>query len=271
MLGVLTYRNGQIVTASQLGDLARVTERGTHDDGVVAVLLVVVVDALHGLDTGVLLRGVVPLVGGLVPIEDTADEGRDEVGAGLGTGDGLDEGEHEGQVAVDAVLGLQDVGSLDALPGGGDLDEDALLGDADLLVEFDDVQGLVDRGLGVEGEAGVDLGGDLAGDDLQDLLAELDEKVIQGGVDLFVEGFALDFVSMMGNDGALKIETYLLLALLDGGVDQAGIFGLLGRGQDEGGVGGGILGLVLADGGKVTRVADDDLSQLGLAFFLWKF
>ena len=96
------------------------------------------------------------------------------------------------------MLGLQDVGSLDALPGGGDLDEDALLGDADLLVELDDVQGLVDRGLGVEGEAGVDLGGDLAGDDLQDLLAELDEKVIQGGVDLFVEGFALDFVSMMG-------------------------------------------------------------------------
>lgn len=188
----VTYRNGQIVTAGQLGDLARVTERSTHDDSVVAVLLVVVVDALNGLDTGILLGGVVTLVGSLVPVEDTADEGRDEVGTGLGAGDGLDEGEHEGQVAVDAVLGLQDVGGLDALPGGGDLDEDALLGDADLLVEVDDVQGLVDGGLGVEGEAGVDLGGDLAGDDLQDLLAELDEEVIQGGVDLFVEGFALE-------------------------------------------------------------------------------
>lgn len=55
---------------------------------------------------------------------------------------------------------------------------------------------------------------------------------------------------------------YLLLALLDGGLNQAGVFGLLGSGQDEGGVGGGILRLVLADGGEVTRVADDNLSQL---------
>jgi hypothetical protein len=35
---------------------------------------------------------------------------------------------------------------------------------------LDNVQGLVDTGLGVEREAGIDLGGDLAGDDLEDLL-----------------------------------------------------------------------------------------------------
>jgi hypothetical protein len=34
------------------------------------------------------------------------------------------------------VVALQDLGGLDALPGGGDLDEDALLGDAELLVEL---------------------------------------------------------------------------------------------------------------------------------------
>jgi hypothetical protein len=57
------------------------------------VLLVVVEDGLDGLDTGVLLGGVVALVGGLVPVENAADEGGDQEGTGLGGGDGLDDGE----------------------------------------------------------------------------------------------------------------------------------------------------------------------------------
>lgn len=73
---------------------------------------------------------------GLEPVEDTADEGGDEVGVGLGGTDGLGQGEHEGQVAVDAVVTLEDLGGLDTLPGGGDLDQDTVLGDALLLVEL---------------------------------------------------------------------------------------------------------------------------------------
>jgi hypothetical protein len=100
------------------------------------VLLVVVEDLLDALDARVLLLGVLLLGRRLEPVEDAADEGRDEEGTGLGGGDGLDLGEHERQVAVDAVLGLEDLGSLDALPCRGELDEDALLGDALLLVEL---------------------------------------------------------------------------------------------------------------------------------------
>jgi len=106
------------------------------------VLLVVVEDLLDALDTGVLLLGVLLLGRGLVPVKNTADEGRDEESTGLGSRDGLDLGEHEGQVAVDSVLGLQDLSSLDSLPCGRELDENALLVDTDLLVEVDDVQGL---------------------------------------------------------------------------------------------------------------------------------
>ena len=91
------------------------------------------------------------------------------------------------------------------------------------------MQSLVDRGLGVEGEGGVDLGRDLSGNDFKDLLAELNQEVIKGGFDLAVERAAL------------------LLRLGDGGIDQSAILGLLRRGQDEGGVGGGILRLVLAN------------------------
>jgi hypothetical protein len=75
-------------------------------------------------------------VSGLVPIQDTADEGRDEESTSLSSSNSLDEREHKSQVAVDAVLGLQDVSGLDTLPGRGDLDENAVLGDTSLLVQL---------------------------------------------------------------------------------------------------------------------------------------
>jgi hypothetical protein len=131
-----TYRDGEVIAASELGDLADVAERGTHDNGLVAELLVVVEDALDALHTGVLLLLVLLLVSGLEPVEDAADEGGDKEGTGLGSGDGLDEGEHEGQVAVDAVVALEDLGSLDTLPCGGNLDQDTVLADTLLLVEL---------------------------------------------------------------------------------------------------------------------------------------
>ena len=99
-----THSNGKVVAAGKLGDLADAAERSTHDDGLVAVLLVVVEDLLDRLDTWVLLLGVLLLVGSLVPVKDTANEGRDEESTGLSGSDGLDLGEHEGKVAVDAVL-----------------------------------------------------------------------------------------------------------------------------------------------------------------------
>ena len=92
------------------------------------------------------------------------------------------------------------------------------------------MKGLVNRGLGVERETSIDLSGDLAGDDIKDLLAELNEETVQGGVDLLVKSDAL------------------LLAGSDGGVDEAGVLGLLGGSQDQRVVGGGILRLVLVDG-----------------------
>ena len=131
-----TYRDGQVVDTSKLGDLTSVSERSTHDDGLIAKLLVVVVDGLDRGDTGVLLLGVVLLGRGLVPVENTTDKGGDQESTGLRGGDGLGEGEEESEVAVDAVIPLQNLGGLDALPRGGNLDQDAILGDARRLVEL---------------------------------------------------------------------------------------------------------------------------------------
>lgn len=91
------------------------------------------------------------------------------------------------------------------------------------------MQGLVNGGLCVEGEAGIDLSRDLAGDNLKNLPAELNEKSVKGILDLVV-----------------KVAT-LLLGEVDGGIDQLSIIGLLRGGKDEGRVGGSILGLVLSN------------------------
>lgn len=105
----------------------------------------------------------------------------------------------------------------------------------------DNAEGLLDGDILVEGEAGVDLSGDLAGDNLQDLGTELDEEVVEGDVDLLVDLLAV------------------LLAVCDSIINELGVLGLLGGGEDEGRVGGGVLRLVLANGGEVTGVADDGL------------
>ena len=82
----------------------------------------------------------------------------------------------------------------------------------------------------VEREGGIHLGGDTAGNDLEDLLSELDEKVVHGLLDRLINAQAQ------------------LLGLGDGVVDQSLILGLLGGSEDEGGVGGSILRLVLSNG-----------------------
>ena len=112
-----------------------------------------------------------------------------------------------------------------------------------LVTYVDNAESLLDGDILVEGEAGVDLSGDLAGDDLEDLAAELDKEVVEGDVDLLV--------------GVLAV----LHTVRDSIVNELGVLGLLGGGEDEGRVGGGILRLVLANGGEVARVADDGLCR----------
>lgn len=76
---------------------------------------------------------------------------------------------------MDLLVLLKVLGSLDTLPGGSDLDENALAVNAEGLVEGNELLGLLDGALGVEGEAGVDLSRDTARDELKNGLAELNE------------------------------------------------------------------------------------------------
>ncbi len=97
-------------------------------------------------------------------------------------------------------------------------------------IQLDQPMGLRQGGLGIEAQPGVHLGRDAAGDDLEDLTAELNEQVFESCIRLLVDSLAI------------------LLARGDGRIDQADVFWLLGSGQNQGRVGSGIMGLIFAEG-----------------------
>ncbi len=108
-LGQQLRGDGEQVAAGELSNLADVAEACAHDYGLVAKMLEVVVNPGDGFDARI-VGALVVLAGVLfVPVEDAADEGRDQGDAGLGAGDGLVQAEEQRQVAVNAFL-LQDLG-----------------------------------------------------------------------------------------------------------------------------------------------------------------
>lgn len=117
--------DGQAVAAGKGFDFSGAAEGGAHDDRLDVVRLVVVVDFTDGDDARIFLRRVVLAGRLLVPVEDAADEGRDQEHFGVGAGDRLGLAEEKRQVAVDAFL-LQHFRSTDAFPGGSELDQDAV-------------------------------------------------------------------------------------------------------------------------------------------------
>ena len=184
----------------------------------------------------------------LVPVENAAHEGRDERDAGLGRRNGLVQAEEQREVAVDAFL-LKDFSGADAFPGRGDLDEDAVAANAGVVVLLNDGAALSDGGLGVVGEAGIDFGGDAAGNDGQDLLAEGDGQAFEGQVGHVFIGCA--FAQLLARVEKYAVDNGLVLRHLRGGGDQRG-------------VGGGVLGAELFHRLDVACVGDDHgvLAQL---------
>ena len=55
-MNLMHLRNGQIIAASKPQDLSSVTEGGSHDDGLVAKLFVVIVDLGHRFHTCITIQ-----------------------------------------------------------------------------------------------------------------------------------------------------------------------------------------------------------------------
>mmetsp|Transcript_20753 Transcript_20753/g.45062 ORF Transcript_20753/g.45062 Transcript_20753/m.45062 type:complete len:390 (-) Transcript_20753:165-1334(-) len=226
------WGNGQTVTSSQLSDFVGVTERSTHDNGIMAMFFVVVVDGSHRHYTRIFRSSIsLHALRLLVPIHDTSNKGRDERASSFGTRDSLRNREDERQVASNTKL-LQHFGSLNTLPRSRDLNENALLLDAYLLVHFDQLKRLCDGGVLVKGQTSIDFRRDISGYDFGDLGTKRDSELVHG-------------------DGHISIAVGYRL------VNDAGVFFHHGRLVDETGVGSRILGSELLDGVEVTGVTHD--------------
>ena len=127
----------------------------------------------------------------------------------------------------------------DAFPGRGELDQDALAADAARLIGRDDGAGLVDRGFRVEGEVGVDLGGDAAGHELGEGRADGNRQPVGDG----------------GNDALAAAALRLAPAQRLG--DGVGKHRRAQRLQDDGRIGRAVDGLQAGDGFDVAGVRDD--------------
>jgi hypothetical protein len=100
-----------------------------------AMLLVVVVDLLNAQHTRILGRSVSLASRSLVPVKDAANKGRDEECLGFSSCDSLDDGEEEGQVAINS-LGLQLGSGVNSLVSRRNLNQDLALVDANRFVEL---------------------------------------------------------------------------------------------------------------------------------------
>src|ERR1035441_434643 len=90
---------GEQVAAREFGDFADVAEAGSHHHRLVAEMFVVVVDGGDGLNARVVRAGVVLARVLLVPIENAADERRDQRDLRLRRRNCLVQAEEQGQVA----------------------------------------------------------------------------------------------------------------------------------------------------------------------------
>src|SRR5581483_11256311 len=110
----------------------------------------------------------------------------------------LGEAEQEREITVNP-LALKALGGPHALPGAGDLDEDALAAEPGLLVQPDQPSSLGQRSLGVEAQSRIDLSRNPAGDDSEDFTAEADQQAVHerlgagravaGGLQGVLDGF----------------------------------------------------------------------------------
>lgn len=125
------------------------------------------------------------------------------------------------------------------------------------------MESLVDGGLLVEGEASINLSGDLSWDDSENLLSELDEESVESSIDLGVNvrsvllSVAVSSLSSANHPSSFILhpsECEVAVNLRNGGINQVSVLWLLGSSEDERWVGGGILWVVLGDSGEVSAV-----------------
>ena len=200
--------DGEQITAGQRQNLPRAPEARPHHLASIAEALVIGVDTPYRQYARIVFGRVVLPGTCPVPVEDAPHERADQRHPGVGTGHRLGKAEQQRQVAVHA-LAFQHARRLDALPGGGNLDQHPLARNAGCLIQPDEPLRPGHRTGRRERQAGIHLGRYPAGDDGKNLLPEGHQQPVGQLV-----------------HRCLRVRGLHCL-------QQTGVFGLLYRLQDE--------------------------------------
>ena len=144
-----------------------------------AKFLIVVVNTGDREDARIFLSGVILPRVFFVPVENAANEGRDQRDLGFSASNGLMHPKKERQIAVNAFL-FERFSSTDPFPGRGDLDQDALPWDALAFILRNDFSPLQNRCLGVERESRINFCRDPSFDDLEDPKPKGNGQAVKG-------------------------------------------------------------------------------------------
>ena len=179
------------------------------------MLFVVFVDFSHRNHAWIFSRCVLFLIGvGFVPVQNTAHERRNQVYASFCTCTRLREREQQGQVTVDTLF-FQLLCRADTLPGRSQFDQDTIVADARIVVQFDQTFCFRDRRFGVVGETCVYFGRDTARNQFQDLETDVHGQFISSVHNLLRAVVALRF-----RPGHSLVNQFAILRDLCGVKDQ---------------------------------------------------
>ena len=129
--------DGQTVATCQFQNFADVTEACAHNHGFITVLFVVLVDFRYRNHARIFCRSVLFLITiRFVPVKNTANKWRDQEHACFRTSTSLSEGEQQCQVTVNTFF-FQLFCSTDTLPGRSQFDQNTIVANPCIVVEFD--------------------------------------------------------------------------------------------------------------------------------------
>ena len=144
-------------------------------------MLVVIVNLGNRTYPGVLLgRDAADTARSEVPVQNPADKRRDQIGAGIRTGNSLRETEEQGEITVYAFFFEFRCG-LNTFPGRRDLDQYPAFVAAPGFVKSNQAPRPRDGCFAIEGQPCIDFSRDTPGNRLLDFEADTDREIVAGG------------------------------------------------------------------------------------------
>ena len=170
--------NRQQIAPGKGFDFVSVAETRAHHDGLVAVFLVIAVNAAHRFHARIIIWRVAGYAFfRLVPIENPPDKRGNQIDARLRARHRLREAEQQRHVAANPLLS-QRVCGLNPFPRGRDFNQNPVAAITRFFVQADQLARFFDGRLRIERQPGVGFRRDVTRHDFQEFAAEADEQFV---------------------------------------------------------------------------------------------